>query len=173
MLPISPDRIAKAMAVLQQARARLTPYLSAEDDDKLWQDSIEGVVPQDPYQLFDRLVETVLEAEAMVALVKDRINQLATRQARFEARADWARTVTADMLEALSFRRLERPQYTLSISPGRAGVRITELNLVPEGLVKVERRPLLAQIGDRLRQGDQVPGAELSNPRPYLTIRRT
>jgi len=67
--------------------------------------------------------------------------------------------------------KFERADYTASIRPGQPHVLVTDGTALPDTMVRVKREPDKTLIGAALKAGDTVPGAELSNSAPNLTIR--
>ena len=95
------------------------------------------------------------------------------RRARLEARVRAKRRVGAEMLEAISVKKLERPRATLSRSAGRVTVRITDEASVPTQLctIKTITTPDKAAIKRQLEAGEDVPGAELARGDDTLILR--
>jgi phage host-nuclease inhibitor protein Gam len=59
----------------------------------------------------------------------------------------------------------------VSIQDGRAGVVITDPQAVPDQFVRIKREPDKTAIGAALASGNAVPGADMRNGAPSLTIR--
>jgi hypothetical protein len=63
---------------------------------------------------------------------------------------------------------LERPLYSASISYPRKPL-VTNAEELPDTYIR--HAPDMVAIGKALRAGETIPGAELRNPEPQLTIR--
>jgi hypothetical protein len=72
------------------------------------------------------------------------------------------------IIEALGVSPLERPLYSASISYPRKPI-VTDAMAVPDKFSRVSVD--MIALGKALRAGETIPGAELKNPAPMLTIR--
>lgn len=155
---VSPKALEAAMSAVDQIRA----MLGEDADPDLRLGMIEGET--DALALLDRIIEHVLADETLADGAR-------ARAKRLEARADRLRAVVSSVLiDKLGVEKLERPLYTASIGH-RAKPVVTDATALPEAFVR--HAPDMIAIGKALRQGDSVAGAELSNPAPVLTIKRT
>ena len=69
--------------------------------------------------------------------------------------------------------KLEQPDFTASVRAGSPSLVVTAEELIPEDYwvpqaPKLSRQALLSD----LKQGERVPGAELSNAQPVLMVRK-
>jgi hypothetical protein len=168
----SPFQVRRAFEALTFARERLLAEDVGPEDQKLWADMLEGEADGDPLAVIDRIIEGALDAEAMAEAVQQRRQDLAERKARHERRADRLRQTAQDMLTALDITTLSRAAYGASIGPGRAHVVITDEDRLPPDLVRIKREPNKDAIAKFLKAGEQVAGAELSNPQQVMTVRK-
>jgi len=144
-----------AVSEAQQAMAKLGDAI----DPKLRADTIEG--ESDALELMDRLADLVMSDEVLAKLARE-------RALRLEKRADANRTVIQRMLIALELGEpLERATYTASLAY-RSTAIVTDNTLLPEELIR--RAPDMRLIDKVLRDGQDVPGAMLSNPEPHLML---
>jgi hypothetical protein len=90
------------------------------------------------------------------------------RLKRIKSRAAKSRHVMKRMLEGVDLTGAERPLYTATISYPRKPLVTNADELPPEF---IRHAPDLVAIGKALRDGETIPGAELRNPEPTLTIR--
>jgi hypothetical protein len=158
MSGVSPRALEAAMSAVDQIRDAMAEHLDV-DDMTLWLDTIEGET--NALELLDRIVERILADAALVEAARLRARRLETRAERLRA------VVTRVLIDKLSVAHLERPLYTAAVSH-RSKPVITDGDLLPAEYVR--SAPDLTKIGRALRDGGAVPGAELSNPAPVLTI---
>lgn len=111
------------------------------------------------------------EAGASVSAIKERIAALEDRKLRHEARREEYRATIFAALDAAGQTKWKSPEYTVSITPGRPGVVITDPAAIPDDFVRVKREPDKTAIGAAIASGATVPGAEQRNGLPTLTIR--
>ena len=160
------------MSVAHAVRARLLqddPDL-ASDETALW-DTLDGET--DVFDLIRRLARFTLDAEATAAAAKERADNINARRQRYERRAHHARQAMFGMLDALGETKLEDAEFTVSLRVGRPSVIITDEAELPEPFVKVTRSPDKTAIAAALKAGGAVPGAEMANGMPTLTLKST
>lgn len=124
-------------------------------------------------------VETVLvrllragdEAKHNAEAVGERIAALQARQGRYWARSDECRRAVVAIMDAAGLTKFRHPEFTVSLSAGRPGVVVTDEAALPDRFVRVERKPLLLAIKAAMDDGEVVPGAEMQNTMPTLTVR--
>ena len=167
----SPGETARAMEILMGAREELLsidPMIAL--DTKLFQDMLEGE-GGDAMDILANIVRQGVEADAMAEMIKARRAMLADRQDRFEKRREVLRRRARDALIALDLPLLETEDFTASITAGKTHVIITNEKALPDGFCRFTRAPNKDEIGEALRAGGRVEGAELSNPEPGMTVR--
>jgi hypothetical protein len=167
-------QIERAFAALTQVRDRLLAEdATLPEDQRLWQDMIEGEAEGDPLAVIDRVIRAAIDAEMLADLAHVRKTELSEREARFKRRCEQFREVAFRLLDALEIRHRETPDFTAWIGAGRQRVIITDDTKLPESLVRVKREPALSLIAAGLKAGEQIEGAALANGGPSLTIRKS
>lgn len=111
------------------------------------------------------------EAETDMESVASRMMALTERQKRHRARADEYRRLIFAAMDAAGQRAWKSPEFTVSLSPGRPGVVITDPEAIPGAFMRVRREPDKTAIGAAIASGADIPGAEMRNGLPALTIR--
>lgn len=167
----SPFQLEQAMSVLMAVRSRLLeddPDLA--DDERLMADMLEGETG-DAMEVLHRMVRASLHAKSMAEAAKLRAADIAARAERYARRDAALRGGVFAAMDALQLRKIEQPDFTAGISAGTAGVVITDETVLPEAFVRTKREPDKATIAAALKAGDAVPGAELGNGPPRLTVR--
>lgn len=109
------------------------------------------------------------EAEAQAA--KEVAKEIANHAARREAKAETLKGIILQTLSELGQKRLEAPEFTLSIVPGSIGIR-GELDpeKLPDHLVRIKREPDKTAIKAALQAGEIVEGVYLGNGAPHLRV---
>jgi len=74
-------------------------------------------------------------------------------------------------LHLAGLRKLEFPEATVSVTPGRQSVVIVDEGQLPDEFMKIEKRPDKSAIKEMLERGLPVEGAALSNGAETLTVR--
>ena len=149
-------------AAIERAMSAAMEAISALPDDGdnvLLLNTIEG--ESDVLEVLDRVVEAAIADKKLAELARERAK-------RIEARADRARGVALQIIEALQVSPLERPLYSASISYPRKPL-VTNADELPKEMIR--EAPDMVAIGKALRAGETIPGAELRNPEAQLTIR--
>ena len=168
--PPSAYRIEQAMSIADGVRRRLLaddPDLA--DDETALRDMLDGET--DVYDLVRRMVRFSLDAASLAEAAASRADALAARRDRFKRRAESARAAAFGMLDALGNSKLADPEFTVSISPGKPGVIVTDEQALAAEFVRVSRSPDKTAIAAALKAGQVVAGAEMANGSPVLTIR--
>lgn len=170
----SPRRIFEAMTILRAAKDRLLAEdPDIESDDHLLHDMLEGEAEGDPFAVLDQIIRAAIEAGDRADAAKLRAEAILARAERYNRRRDALRGVAFGVMDALGLKRHERPDFTASVRAGAPALTITDPTLVPDELMRVTRAPDKAAIRERLKRGEAVPGAELSNAAPTLAIKTT
>ena len=149
-------------AAIERAMSAAMEAISALPDDGdnvLLLNTIEG--ESDVLEVLDRVVEAAIADKKLAELARERAK-------RIEARADRARGVALQIIEALGVSPLERGVYTASISHHREIGTLDE-TLLPDEFIR--RAPDKVAIAKALRAGQEVAGASLGNNAPRLIIR--
>lgn len=139
-------------------------------DEETLADTLEGLT--DLHEAIAAVVRAVLDDEARAEALKIRIRDMRARCERIENRSKQRRRIAAEAMTEAGLRRILAEDMTLSVRPGSPGLAVTEEAAIPEAFWRpappvLDRRALL----DRLKAGDVVDGAGLSNPAPVLSVR--
>lgn len=118
-----------------------------------------------------RLVRAQDEAKWTAEAINDRIGDLTIRRNRANRRHDEYRRAIYGILDVMGLKNWRSAEFSVSTSMGKPGVVITDEAALPAEFVRVERTPDKTAIANALRAAQDVPGAELGNAAPQLTIR--
>jgi hypothetical protein len=162
-MPLNPE------VVRQQIANLLHLYPELAEDEELRLDMLEAET--DTKALFSQIVSRMIEADTAITGLQAYEKRFKERRARMEHRVEKLRELGFKIMEAADIRKVELPEATLSIRNGVPNVIVTDEVLLPDQYVKIERTPKKSEIKDALKAGKQVPGAELTNGAPSLSIR--
>ena len=136
-------------------------------DEETLADTLEGVsrLPE----AIAAVIRSALDDEADCTSIAERIKQLQTRRKRLEDRADRKRALALHFCQEGRLPRIPAPDFTASVSMTKGRVIIT--GQVDDKWMRIKKEEDKTKIGEALRAGQTVSGAELSNPMPTLVIR--
>ena len=149
-------------AAIERAMSAAMEVISTLPDDEdhaLLLGSLEGET--DIMEVLDRVIESSIADKKLAEMARERAR-------RIEARADRTREIATRIVEALGVSPLTRPVYTASLTYPRKPL-VTNADELPKEMIR--EAPDMVAIGKALRAGEMIPGAELRNPEPTLTIR--
>lgn len=133
-------------------------------------DSLDGELP-----LADKMREMIrfaIKMEAENHGLKKYIDELrVTHDARVE-KVERIREAVLSAMEQIGTKKLESPDFVVSMKPGPRSVVVLDVGKLLPWHTKTKIEPDKAAIKADLEQGNPVEGAELSNGRPVLAIRR-
>lgn len=184
---IDPVKEAAAVKALVESIAAVDP-----EDDQLVFDMIEGETRF--FDLVDALLLRRADSLALADGLDRAINTLQARKTRFTVRAERDKTLIEQALTLADLKKLERPAGTLSMANRPPSLIVTEESAVPSKFWKspdpvLDKKALTAALRERKAALDalpkdpearaaalvevpqEIPGVELSNGAPSLTIR--
>jgi hypothetical protein len=159
------------MAAWASARARLLSEDSALEHDQAALDELLGDAEGDVEEVLARLLRAARDAKAMAEASAGLIEDMRARKERYQRRNEAFRSTAFAILTALERNKVELPDLTASIRAGQPSVQIVDHEVIPDEYVRVTRAPDKAAIMADLRVGVVIPGVELSNSLPTLSVR--
>ena len=101
-----------------------------------------------------------------------RLDDMKERLSRLEVRASKKRQLALEAMTEVGLSRLEQPDFTASASAGSPALIVIAEERIPEAYwlpqpPKLDRQTILGE----LKRGIEIPGAEMSNPKPVLSVR--
>ena len=154
---------------LQIENIRLVHPEIAEDNEA-WLATLESQT--DFNEILTTIVRRIDDTEALIIGTKERAHDLKARTDRMEQRVRTLRDLTFKIMQSADLPRVELPEATLSLRAGQQRlVGEADPNELPDALVKISRAVDRTAVKDALRAGQTVPGFELSNSQPSLSIR--
>lgn len=148
-----------AKAVQAQINVLLARYPEMADDIDLLADMIEGET--DLLRILEKAVSARQEAVSMAEAIKSREGDLSERRKRFERQADSIKRTIQALMEVAGQDKITLPEATISITSARTIVNVMDLEALPQGFFKSERKALSKEIKTALEAGEKIPGAEL------------
>jgi hypothetical protein len=112
-----------------------------------------------------------LADEAMAIGLRTIIADNQMRLQRLLARAEKKRGVAMSLMDAIGEKKITRPDITITVNAGRHKVFVSDETELPDAYVRIKREPNKVAILEALENGEEVPGANLSNRTSTLTIR--
>ena len=165
--------------MLNQLRTELSQHihlrerLSAEfvdvDEDTL-RDTLEGLT--DLPEILAALVRSYLDDKAIVGGLRCRMAEMQERLSRLEARASKKRDLVTRTMEEADVRQLSEPDFTASLRVNKPHLVVIDEKTIPEDFW-LPQPPKLDRLGlgNAMRGGQRVPGAELGHASVSLAVR--
>ena len=160
----------RAVAAHKDLVERIKAAFPEETEENL-ADSIEGESQLDTAIL--SVLRLAIEREAFADAVGGMIETLSARQQRLVDGAQRLRRAARDAMIEGGMPKLTAPDMTVGVHGGKPKVVITDPAAVPDCFCRLKREPDKAAIKEILMSGHSMPGAELGNAEPVLTLRRT
>ena len=139
-------------------------------DEQTLADTVEGLT--DLHEIIQAVVRSALLDEALARGLKCRIADMQGRLDRLQDRASKRRQIAKDVMVHLNLKKINAPDFTVSIRDGSPSLIVINEDEVPKiywqpGEPRLKRQ----QLAEDLKQGEEIAGAELSDPEPILTVR--
>lgn len=138
------------------------------DEDTL-EDTLSGI--SDLPEMLAAVIRSALEDEAIVDALQARIKKMQERVMRIEIRAIRKRNAVLHYMQETGIKKLTPADFTASIGMGKGRVVIVSEADLPAEYVRTKLEPDRAKIREALQAGDEVSGAALSNPEPWISVR--
>jgi len=148
----------------------LATYPELAEDEDLRADMFEAGT--DLHPLIERLVKMKLDADTMAAAIKARKQDISERQARFERKAEAAKSLIKSVMVAADIPKVTLPDATVSVTSARVIVEIDDLDAIPQGYAKFEKRADKTALKAALEAGEEIPGARLALSDEGLMVRQ-
>lgn len=137
----------------------LEAYPELSEDESLRADILDAET--DFHKLIDSLVKRKLDAREMAAGAKARKQEVGERQSRFERQEAGFDTLIKGLMQFADMQKVVLPEATVSITKPRTVVEITDLDAIPQGYAKFEKRADKAALKAAMEAGEKIPGAAL------------
>jgi len=153
----------------RRLRERLLEDLP-EADDETFRDTLEGIT--ELHEMIAAVIRSALVDEALHAGLRVRLDDMKERLSRLELRAGKKRQLALDAMAEAALTKLEQPDFTASARAGSPALVVIAEDRIPEAYwlpqpPKLDRQALLGG----LKRGLEIPGAQMSDPKPVLSVR--
>ena len=118
------------------------------------------------------MIRSALVDEALHAGLRFRLDDMRERLSRLELRASKKRELALAAMTEVGLSKLEQPDFTASARAGTPALVVIAEESIP-GAYWLPQPPRLdrqAILGE-LKRGIEIPGAEMSVPKPVLSVR--
>lgn len=158
-----------AEAVRQQVMAILALYPELSEDEDLRRDMLDGET--DLSRVLSHAYEAALATQIMQTGIDAALDDLKARKDRYARKEDALRELMRGLLETAGIQKMELPVATLSLTKPRTSVNVTDIDALPQGYFKLERKADKTAIKTAIEQGETIPGAELALGTSSLSVR--
>ena len=139
-------------------------------DEETLADTLEGIT--NLHEMIAAVIRSALVDEALQSGLRTRLADMKSRLSRLEERGSKKRQLALEAMTEVGLKKLEQPDFTASARAGLPALVVLEEDLIPEGYwvpqsPKLDRQSLLTD----LKRAGHIPGTELSNPKPTLSVR--
>jgi hypothetical protein len=133
-------------------------------------DTLEGIT--DLHEMIAAVIRSALVDEALNAGLRFRVDDMKERLSRLELRASKKRQLALEAMTEVGLSKFEQPDFTASARAGSPALVVIAEHTIPEAYwlpqpPKLDRQAVLRE----LKRGIEIPGAEMSNPKPVLSVR--
>ena len=153
----------------RRLRERLVEDIPEADDETI-RDTLEGIT--DLHEMIAAVIRSALVDEALHSGLRSRVDDMRERQSRLELRASKKRQLALEAMTEAGLSKLEQPDFTASARAGSPALVVIAEESIPQAYwlpqpPKLDRQAILGE----LKRGLDVPGVQMSNPKPLLSVR--
>jgi hypothetical protein len=139
-------------------------------DDETIRDTLEGIT--DLHGMIAAVIRSALVDEALHSGLRGRLDDMRERLSRLEVRASKKRELALHAMSEVGLSKLEQPDFTASARAGSPALVVIAEDKIPDPYrlpqpPKLDRQAILGE----LKRGIDIPGAQMSNPKPVLSVR--
>lgn len=143
-------------------------------DEQTLADTLEGESNLD--QMLVAVMRSTEDDAMLVTGINERIAELSLRGERLARRIEAKRDICCRVMERANLKKIEAPDFTMSLSATPKKVIVTDEALIPANYKRTPEPPKPVPdkklIADVLKAGKEVPGAMLSNGGVTLSVRK-
>jgi hypothetical protein len=141
-----------------------------EADEETLSDTLEGIT--DLREMIAAVIRSALVDEALHTGLRFRVDDMKERLSRLELRASKKRELALEAMTEAGLSKLEEPDFTASARAGSPALVVIAEDKIPGPYwlpqpPKLDRQAILAE----LKRGIEIPGTQMSNPKPVLSVR--
>ena len=146
-------------------RAAADQLADMELDERTVADTLEGMAGELEVKAAN-VAMMARNLEATASAIKAAEAQMAQRRKVLERRVEWLRRYLLESMQHAGIKRVECPQFVLSVRDNPVAVDVFELALVPAEFMRQPEPPPVAPdkkaIKDALAAGTDVPGCRIT-----------
>lgn len=161
--------ISEAVRVYNEMKRLLEAEVPDIDEETLL-DTLEGET--DLHERIASLCRAALNAESSAAACTQRADETYARASRHVERAKRLRDIALWAMSEAGLQKVKAPDITVSVSPGKAATFISDETQIPDRFFEMKPKLLTKELRAALDAGEDIPGATLTNPKPYITVRK-
>lgn len=150
-------------------RSILAKYPEIEFDMDLRLDMLEGET--DLFVVVSQAVKERAEAIAFEKAIDGMIDDLSLRAVRYKDKAEGLKSLIQMLMAEANVKKITLPEATISTVKPRTSVDVLDVDALPQGYFKTERKADKAAIKAAIETGELIPGAALVTGEPSITIR--
>lgn len=167
---MNPENLRHEAATVAKLRADLlAQYPDLREDEQTLCDTLDGLTSFN--EMIAAVVMSALDDKVICAAIHARLDDLKARADRYANREQRKRELASSLMILAELRKIERPEFTISLKASPPRTIITDETALPDQYVKIVRQPDKTAIKDALKAGVSVPGAMLSNQPETISIR--
>ena len=150
-------------------RQKLLEAFPDADDDTI-RDTLEGITTL--HELIAEIIRSALIDEALQRGLRFRLQDMKERLSRLETRSVKKRELATEAMHEAGLCKIEQPDFTASMRSAPPSLVVVAENQIPENywIAQAPRLDRQTLLGD-LKHGEEIPGAQLSNSKPVLSVR--
>jgi Siphovirus Gp157 len=153
----------------QRAKQRLLEDFPSADEETLL-DTLEGIT--NLHEMIAAVIRSALVDEALHIGLRFRVEDMKERLSRLEQRGAKKRQLALDAMNEVGLTKLEQPDFTASARAGSPALVVIAEDRIPDAYwlpqpPKLDRQAILGE----LKRGAEIPGAQMSNTKPVLSVR--
>ena len=139
-------------------------------DEVTLRDTLEGITHL--HEMIAAVIRSALVDEALQAGLRGRLDDMKERLSRLEVRSSKKRQLALEAMTEVALSKLEQPDFTASARAGSPALVVIAEETIPQAYwllqpPKLDRQAILGE----LKRGLEIPGAQMSNPKPVLSVR--
>lgn len=139
-------------------------------DEQTIADTAEGESTLDAAIL--ATLRAAIEREAIGKALGGLIDDMASRKRRLDEGAQAMRGAALQAMQEVGLSKLAAPDMSVSVGRSKPKVQIVNPDMLPDTVCTLVRTPSKTKIAEAFALGQDVRGAMMGNPQPFLSIHR-
>lgn len=142
-----------------------------DNDEALFADMMEGET--DVHAYVQKLHDSRAEDLERIVGIKARMDELAERKRRYEAREAATKAAIGKVLRVALLPKIELPEATYSVRDGKPALRVVDPAAVPDEFQRVKTEPDKPKINETFAEADALPNWLVREPARDVVTART